>query len=1415
VRRHAKASSADSKLRQAGCLGRFARGAFATPVVSGDATESSAPSSVQALRSLALASVAIMAATLAIAVGPASAAAPVVTIEPAAEIGFTSAKAEGSVNPGEKETSYHFEYATQEQFTNSEWGEASWAGDGSIPDPAGNAPVAVEASLPNLQPGTVYHLRLVAGNEDGGGDALTSIFETEAATAPAVAIEPPAAVSFTAATISGTVDPEGGNVDPLGGPVPIPWELQVTRTDEPDAWQFAEAGVIEGAEAETSGPITVQANLSSLQNNTKYLYRLVASRGGEVATSSSEEFETEAVSPPGVTAPTASAVTGTEAHFSGEVTPGNADPAFDSACRFDYVTDAQFQIDEFVGAAQIGCDVNPVTGAGATAVAADAAGLEPNTIYHLRLRAENQGGTTAVPAALTFTTEPILPLVGQTFVSQVGVSGAIFNAKINPGGVEAEYRFQYVTQADFEADGFNGALETPEVALGAADNGEHTASATVTGLQPGTAYRYRVLATNEVGTTEGPDRGFHTSATPGTAPDTCPNAALRAELHATALPNCRAWEMVSPPNKNGSDIIYATSRVQAARTESPGLPMAAMFSSLGAFGDAQGTGVSVDYISQRTLAPGTNGWGTHAVTPYQEPMSFFGAVQGLFPKYDGDMSPDLTAGAFRAWSPLSSEPNIQEVVNLYARTDLRQPGPGSYQLLTNAVTPLPQISAENQKPVIGAGSENFEHVVYESKLNLTPGTSGTNYKAYKSDQGVPRLITNGSPACPGGATAAAPCSSAGTGVAPINLISNRFISTDGSRVDFTTPMTAAGLPNSTPGFASKLFQLDDQGTASPTDDAVMHLSASERPAPEATRGAAYWDSSASNDRVFFSTGEALTNDATPVGGGEENLYLWDRQETNETQQLAVDATGGTFTLTAHTQPSFGSGKVTNGSNKIESTTGAFSVGQTVSGTGIPSGATVTKVEATKLTLSQVATASGSGVALKASMQATTPPLAFDASAAQVQAALESLHFSAPFESLPLLGAGNVSVTGGPGSAGAVTPYSLTFTGALAGVNVMQVTAGGAALTGGAGTAVVATAAPVQNLTFIGARIIWNAGVFGASEDGHRLYFSSREALVPGAPSSPKSHSYYYWQDADGVPGGTLSYVGADPTNSFTNTYVNEWALSPKTSRVTPDGKHLIFQISDGSELAPGYDHGSCIKQGLTQTNSGMCDEIYLYSAETSTPTEPDIVCASCRPSGEPATANAFISNIDGIGASGVTKHMGHNVSDDGSRVFFSTAERLVGSDTNGKIDAYEFDAASGTVHLLSSGTDSSDSYFLEASASGNDVFIGTREALVGWDIDEAYDLYDARVGGGVPNPVATAADCAGESCRPARADSPATSPNGSGSLVGPGDPLIRRPKCSKGKRAVRRGGKTRCVKKHRQKGQSQKRNASNSRRASR
>jgi hypothetical protein len=793
-----------------------------------------------------------------------------------------------------------------------------------------------------------------------------------------------------------------------------------------------------------------------------------------------------------------------------------------------------------------------------------------------------------------------------------------------------------------------------------------------------------------------------------------------APVRADQPPPGRAWELVSPSEKGGNDVIAETSRTHAATGAAPGLPAAIAFASLGGFADAIGGGVATEYLAQRTARPGTSGWATHAITPPQQPMSINAVAQQLDPAYEA-FSPDLSQAIFRAWSSVTDAPNVTEVENLYAREDLRTPGAGAYRLLTSAPAPLPPIRLGIQRPFLAAATDDLAHVLLESRLPLTPDATGTNPMLFKADGDSLRLLAPAG-GCPGVPASSSPCSAAGLGATALHLTGDA-LSADGSHVVLTSPLTPTG--NVTTGLTpSRLYQLDDRGTTATADDAFVQLNASELPTPDESLAARFQAASADGARVYFTSAERLTEAAGPEGG----LYLWERQPTSTTQQLTVDATGGTFTLHAP----------------------------------LP------------------AASAGAD---------TTDPLPHDASAAQVQAALAGL---------ANVGAGDVTVSGGAGS-----PYVVAFGGGLAGVDVPPLVADASGLSGGAASATVTTTHAVSNLTLV-APIGNDLLTVGASRDGRRIFFVSPGQLVQGGPAIVED-AIYLWQEDPGGGGGTSSFVGAISfSDAAANANTTPLSLQVRTSRVTPDGRTLLLEVSDENGFGAGHHHGACATNPNI-TSTGICSQLYVYRAEGSTPLAPVVACVSCRPAGVPTDANALVNVHSGAGASQVTAHLSHALSDDGRRVFFSSAAPLVPADANGKADAYEYDVPSGTVRLLSSGRDPADSWFLDASANGDDAFFLTRERLVGWDVDRAYDLYDARVGGGLPDPPAPPPGCGGDACRGQGHAAPPVASLGSATLVVPVRAVAKakakaRARARRHAKACRRGfvrrklyGRSRCV----------------------
>ena len=116
----------------------------------------------------------------------------------------------------------------------------------------------------------------------------------------------------------------------------------------------------------------------------------------------------------------------------------------------------------------------------------------------------------------------------------------------------------------------------------------------------------------------------------------------------------------------------------------------------------------------------------------------------------------------------------------------------------------------------------------------------------------------------------------------------------------------------------------------------------------------------------------------------------------------------------------------------------LAVGETVAGPGIAPGTRIAAIKAGEITLSEPATAAGTGVLLHAGLPAAVP-------AAALRGALEGLSSIGPH---------GVRVSGGPGDGAGSSPYQLTFTGALENTDVKALTTEDLGLSGGAASATV-------------------------------------------------------------------------------------------------------------------------------------------------------------------------------------------------------------------------------------------------------------------------------------------------------------------------------------------------------------------------
>jgi hypothetical protein len=318
---------------------------------------------------------------------------------------------------------------------------------------------------------------------------------------------------------------------------------------------------------------------------------------------------------------------------------------------------------------------------------------------------------------------------------------------------------------------------------------------------------------------------------------------------------------------------------------------------------------------------------------------------------------------------------------------------------------------------------------------------------------------------------------------------------------------------------------------------------------------------------------------------------------------------------------------------------------------------------------------------------------------------------------------------------------------------------------------------------------------GASADASWVYFVANGVLS----SQPDS-------EGEQARAGQCSFAGTLPAGATCNLYAlhegqvklvsvlagedrHDWstALRQMPTRVSPNGQWLEFM---SQRSLTGYDN--------RDAKTGQPDaEVYLYNAASD-----HLACASCEPSGarpvgieyhklEPGSGGlaggprdvwestalvaANVPGWTGADETGLaTRHQPAYLNNEG-RLYFNSADGLAPQDVNATEDVYQYEPpevgscssesanfaerSGGCVDLISSGASSQESAFLDASASGGDIFFLTSAKLAPQDRDSAIDVYDAHsCSAASPCPSAEATTpppCdTGDSCKPAPTPQP-------------------------------------------------------------
>ncbi len=826
--------------------------------------------------------------------------------------------------------------------------------------------------------------------------------------------------------------------------------------------------------------------------------------------------------------------------------------------------------------------------------------------------------------------------VGSEFAGDVSSSSVTLGGEVDPGGMATSYSFEYGTVDCSVTPASCKSVPAPAAALG---EGEALlgVSVHVQGLAPQTTYHYRLVAENTEGVATGPDLTFTTQPAGGEF----------------ALPDARAWELVSPPDKDGSGIyaLEAEDGVIQAAEDGDGIAYIAAGPIPGGGQPAGNHAFAPTQILSKRLAGG--GWGTQDVQTPRNPAIGHGISSGTSAEYVA-FSSDLSLGLLepRAGDP---PPPLKEEAeeSVYLRHES-----GAYEALVTAENVFEgaksrfgaQTGRGGEGVIALTGTPDLSHVVLKSvEVALVEGAGGGGLYEW---------------------TAGRPASE------PLELIS---VLPGGD----VTPDAFLGRANTLLRHA-----ISDDG-----------------------------------ERVIFSVGPEP---------GSEKVFLRD----NALQSQSPLADGGAA----------GEGTLTSGSDEVTgvtATSGAFQAGQTITSaavfdeSGIPAGTTITKQEGSTLTLSAAATRTGS-VFLEAFSRCTVPA---DACTVQVSPGRASYQtassdgsrvfyteggelyvFTAPIEegSAP----STVDLTEGVGVQGDVIGASEN------GEYAYLVTAGALSESENAEE----TVAGAENENARGQKPEGDANLY--------VIHYEHEKWKPTFIANLSEADTPDWDE-----GSAISENGAD--------------LTGLTARVSPDGQRLAFM---SQERITGYDN--------TDLASGAADEeVYEYDAQSNR-----TVCASCNPTGGRPTGifdpirgapvtllvdrphawetHWLAASIPGWTAQDLeTALYQSRYLDDDGRLFFNSPDALVPADVNAKENVYEYDPeglggcssetenpaevyspeANGCIGLISSGTSSEDSAFLDASAAGpggqeaEDVFFITSSRLAPRDTDSAYDVYDAHI----------------------------------------------------------------------------------------
>lgn len=271
---------------------------------------------------------------------------------------------------------------------------------------------------------------------------------------------------------------------------------------------------------------------------------------------------------------------------------------------------------------------------------------------------------------------------------------------------------------------------------------------------------------------------------------------------------------------------------------------------------------------------------------------------------------------------------------------------------------------------------------------------------------------------------------------------------------------------------------------------------------------------------------------------------------------------------------------------------------------------------------------------------------------------------------------------------------------------------------------------------------------GISRDGRYAIFRTDVRLTADNPPTLNGKWMYRFDAQTGdlefiaqssnTSAGNVFAVGDDARTVF-------YATDLGGSQSWRDGVRHTFTTADlGASGGLGVQRFASPNGRYLAYVDSQNSSVHLYDAERQID-----VCVSCPPDGSSGGRDFGLP----IGTRTVSNRVPVVVTNDGL-MFFDTAARLLPADHNGSRDVYSYQ--DGKLTLISPGDGNFTARFADATPDGSIVYFTTDQALVGQDTDEGLDVYRFRV-----NPFnqsrPTKSECARNECaepRPGPVESP-------------------------------------------------------------